>query len=43
VKSIFQKIGEWLRIAHEENDQLSISTEVECRSQFLSGLQAKRF
>ncbi len=28
VKNIFPKIGGRLRLAHEKNDQLSISTEV---------------
>ena len=35
VKNIFPKIGGRLRLAHEENDQLSITTEIKCISQVL--------
>jgi hypothetical protein len=42
VKNIFPMIGGRLRLAHEENDQLSITTEIKCVSQVLQGLQANR-
>ena len=43
VKNIFPKIGGRLRLAHEENDQISITMEIKGRSQCLSGSQANRF
>jgi hypothetical protein len=43
VKNIFPKIGGRLSLAHEENDQISITMEIKGRSQCLSGSQANRF
>jgi len=43
VKNIFPKIGGRLRLAHEENDQISITMEIKGRSQCLSGSRANRF
>jgi hypothetical protein len=42
VRNIYPKIGGRLRLAHEENDQLSITSEVKSRSQCLSGSLADR-
>jgi hypothetical protein len=33
VKNIFPKIGGRLRLAYEQNDQLSMTAEIKCRSQ----------
>ena len=42
VKDIFPKIGGRLRLAHEENGQLSITTEIIKYDESLGGLQLSR-
>ena len=42
VKNIFPKMGERLRLAHEENDQLSITTEIIKYDENLAGVASVR-
>jgi len=40
VKNIFPKIGGRLRLAHEENEQLSITTEIICYDGRVEGVKS---